>query len=206
MQQYGWKWQDPTPIVQHQDDVIGPLTCWVEYETAGIMWKRLHTGFRLGLYAPHEYAMIYWYCEYLLVVMMRDIQQLWRCRPALVDPSNTTPGKNTTTTGKNTTSGAAAGGRSSGAKGGGGKSGGKSGKKKDKQGGGKSAVGGGAGGGSTPAAELVRVRLEVCVYMCVCWCVDVGRDGRGCLCMHCKCHVYVICRGLLDMNDMCTSH
>ena len=88
MEQHGWRW-----VAEEGDEVNGPLTTWVEYETAGIMWARLQAGCKLELYAAHEFGMIFWYCEYLLSVMIGTHQQLWRSRPAAAAPAAKTTSK-----------------------------------------------------------------------------------------------------------------
>lgn len=43
------------------------LLDWVEAEAAGCELLHLQLGFPLELYAPHEYAGVYWYSDYLLL-------------------------------------------------------------------------------------------------------------------------------------------
>lgn len=81
LQAHGWRW-----VPEAEGEVNGPLTTWIEYETAGIMWARLQAGYKLDLYAAHEFGMIAWYSEYLLSVMIGTHQQLWRSRPTAAAP------------------------------------------------------------------------------------------------------------------------
>lgn len=39
----------------------GPLATWVEKECAGVLLQHLLLGFELGVYAPHEHCMLFWY-------------------------------------------------------------------------------------------------------------------------------------------------
>lgn len=41
----------------------GPLSTWVECQTAAAEALHLLLGFELELYSPSEFAMIYWYCR-----------------------------------------------------------------------------------------------------------------------------------------------
>lgn len=52
----GWAWRGgvdyPGPL--------GPLTAWVERQTARVVASHLLMGFELDLYEPRDYAMLYW--------------------------------------------------------------------------------------------------------------------------------------------------
>jgi len=55
----GWVWRGggeyPAPL--------GPLSCWVERQTARVVASHLIMGFELELYEPRDYAMLYWWVD-----------------------------------------------------------------------------------------------------------------------------------------------
>ena len=52
----GWNWKGGTEY----PGPLGPLSCWVERQTARIVASHLLMGFELDLYEPRDFAMIYW--------------------------------------------------------------------------------------------------------------------------------------------------
>ncbi|KAI8470361.1 MAG: Mak10 subunit, NatC N-terminal acetyltransferase-domain-containing protein [Monoraphidium minutum] len=74
----GWGWRGgrdyPGPL--------GPLSAWVERQTARVVAAHLLMGFELELYEPRDYASIYWYVEYLLRVVDADSNVLAGSRPS----------------------------------------------------------------------------------------------------------------------------
>eukprot|EP00884_Botryococcus_braunii_P020280 jgi/Botrbrau1/6936/Bobra.0215s0015.1 len=48
-----------------EDEAVGPLTTWVEKESAKLLLQHLLLGFELEVYAPQEYSYLFWYCDYL---------------------------------------------------------------------------------------------------------------------------------------------
>lgn len=52
----GWRW----PGGGEYPEPVGPLSCWVERQTARIVAAHMLMGFELELYEPRDYAMLYW--------------------------------------------------------------------------------------------------------------------------------------------------
>jgi hypothetical protein len=52
----GWGWKGPAEY----PGPVGPLSAWVERQTARIIAAHLLMGFELDLFEPRDYAMIYW--------------------------------------------------------------------------------------------------------------------------------------------------
>ncbi|PNH08064.1 N-alpha-acetyltransferase, 35 NatC auxiliary subunit [Tetrabaena socialis] len=75
----GWRWRPLDGA--SADDGQGPLGTWVEYETCATMLHHLLMGFELELYEPHEYDMIYWYCDYLSTSMVTAFSAIHHRRP-----------------------------------------------------------------------------------------------------------------------------
>ncbi|CAL5223000.1 g5447 [Coccomyxa viridis] len=75
-----WHWP------QDQDDTQGPLGCWVERECAHMLLQHLVLGFELELYAPEEFCMMFWYCDYLYGVVKQDAGRLLQFA---ADPAST---------------------------------------------------------------------------------------------------------------------
>ncbi|KAK9845848.1 hypothetical protein WJX81_004103 [Elliptochloris bilobata] len=70
----GWAWKgDPA--------VPGPLAAWVEKECADVLLQHLLLGFELGVYAPHEHCMLFWYCDYLFGTLQQAALALIAARP-----------------------------------------------------------------------------------------------------------------------------
>ncbi|KAG2496391.1 hypothetical protein HYH03_005618 [Edaphochlamys debaryana] len=80
----GWRW--PIPSAGTEGEISGPMTTWVEYETAGTMLHHLLLGFEQELYEPHEYDMIYWYCDYLCTAMINAFSQTMQLAPPAQPP------------------------------------------------------------------------------------------------------------------------
>lgn len=76
MRERGWKWNTLDP-----EDPQGPLATWIERETSESMVHHLLMGFELNLYQPCEYAMIFWYCDFLISIQLQDSRLLHAARP-----------------------------------------------------------------------------------------------------------------------------
>lgn len=73
-----WKWKIKD---EAGNPFAGPLSAWIEYETACSMARYVMLGIPLELYAPHEYCAVYWYCDYLLGAAMMGLKELESLRP-----------------------------------------------------------------------------------------------------------------------------
>lgn len=73
-----WKWKVKD---EAGNPFAGPLSAWVEYETACSMLRYAMLGIPLDLYAPHEFCALYWYCDYLLGAAAMGLKELESMRP-----------------------------------------------------------------------------------------------------------------------------
>ncbi|KAF5838431.1 Mak10 subunit, NatC N-terminal acetyltransferase-domain-containing protein [Dunaliella salina] len=77
-----WAWTPPKDEVEAMNEFYpGPLSTWVECQTAASEALHLLLGFELDLYQPSEYAMVYWYCSVLLGVqrITSQVMHSYRC-------------------------------------------------------------------------------------------------------------------------------
>ncbi|GLC42304.1 hypothetical protein PLESTB_000661600 [Pleodorina starrii] len=78
----GWRWRWGPTEGQAPEEEQGPLSTWVEVQTALTQLHHLLMGFELELYEPLEYDMIYWYCDYLCTCAVGAYSViLQRCPP-----------------------------------------------------------------------------------------------------------------------------
>ncbi|CAL8468026.1 g7565 [Coccomyxa elongata] len=77
MAEHGWQWQ------MKGSDPQGPCGCWVEKECASMLLQHLQLGFELDVYAPEEYCMLFWYCDFLHGVIEVNAQDLLKAMPPL---------------------------------------------------------------------------------------------------------------------------
>jgi len=77
-----WAWTPPKDEAEAMNEFYpGPLSTWVECQTAASEALHLLLGFELELYQPSEYAMVYWYCSVLLGVqrVTSQVMHSYRC-------------------------------------------------------------------------------------------------------------------------------
>ncbi|GBF89805.1 hypothetical protein Rsub_02975, partial [Raphidocelis subcapitata] len=141
----GWAWRGP----DEYPGPLGPLTAWVERQTARVMATHIAAGFELELYEPRDYAALYWYIDYLHGVIDHDSRLLVASRPtpAAVEAAAKAAAAAPARAKKGGPAGKAPKGLAAPKGLGGGSSGGGSG-----GGGGSSGDGGAAGGGASVAA------------------------------------------------------
>ncbi|KAK9901701.1 hypothetical protein WJX75_009287 [Coccomyxa subellipsoidea] len=85
MAESGWQWQ------MKEGDSQGPCGCWVEKECASMLLQHLQLGFELDVYAPEEYCMLFWYCDFLHGVIEVNSRDLLKAMPSSSAKSPHTP-------------------------------------------------------------------------------------------------------------------